>query len=161
MVRPRVKWSDIALPKEMGGLGVGNIMHKNLTLLFKWWWRFSEADTSLWKRIVISVHDIKGQKASSDTFQKVKEGSWSHLMSNDADTTKMRSIIEEGMVVKVGNGSSVQFWHDRWCDVGVLKRVFPRLFALSLQKNLRVSQMGNWHESSWSWNLIWRRHLYE
>ncbi|XP_057540688.1 uncharacterized protein LOC130818538 [Amaranthus tricolor] len=41
LVRPRVKWSDIALPKEMGGLGVGNIMHKNLTLLFKWWWRFS------------------------------------------------------------------------------------------------------------------------
>ena len=32
---PRIKWSDIELPKEMGGLGVGNIMHKNLILLFK------------------------------------------------------------------------------------------------------------------------------
>ena len=44
---PRVKWSDIELPKELGGLGLGNIMHKNLILLFKWWWRFSETDNSL------------------------------------------------------------------------------------------------------------------
>ena len=65
------------------------------------------------------------------------------------------------MAVNVGNGSSVQFWHDRWCEVGVLKRVFPRLFTLSLQKSLRVSQMGSWHESSWSWHLIWRRNLYD
>ena len=32
---PMVAWQDIELPKEMGGLGVGNIMHKNLILLFK------------------------------------------------------------------------------------------------------------------------------
>ena len=33
---PTVKWSDIELPRDMGGLGVGNILHKNLILLFKW-----------------------------------------------------------------------------------------------------------------------------
>ena len=33
---PTVKWSDIELPREIGGLGVGNILHKNLILLFKW-----------------------------------------------------------------------------------------------------------------------------
>ena len=33
---PRIKWSDIELPKDLGGLGVGNILHKNLILLFKW-----------------------------------------------------------------------------------------------------------------------------
>ena len=83
---PTIKWSDIELPKDMGGLGVGYIMHKNLTLLFKWWWRFSEADNSLWKRILKSVHDITGLKASTDTFHKVKEGTWAHLLSIDADT---------------------------------------------------------------------------
>ena len=65
---PTIKWSDIELPKELSDVGIGNIMHKNLILLFKWWWRFSETDISLWKRIVKSVHDIKGQKASADTF---------------------------------------------------------------------------------------------
>ena len=33
---PMVKWSSIELPKQLGGLDVGNIMYKNLILLFKW-----------------------------------------------------------------------------------------------------------------------------
>ena len=71
---PTIKWANIELPKELGGLGVGNMMHKNLILLFKWWWRFYESDNSLWKQILMSVHDINGLKASSETFRKVKEG---------------------------------------------------------------------------------------
>lgn len=59
LMPPSVKWSSIELPKNMGGLGVGNILHKNLILLFKWWWRFSDCDDSFWKRILISIHNIK------------------------------------------------------------------------------------------------------
>ena len=158
---PRIKLSDIELPKEMGGLGVGNIMHKNLILLFKWWWRYSEANNSLWKRILQSVYNIKGLKASTDTFHNVKNGTWAHLLSSNAETSKMRSIIEEGMGVKIGNGQSVSFWHDTWCDGGALKRIFPKLYTISLQKNLLISQMGIWQEESWVWQLSWRRNLYD
>ena len=80
---PPIKWSEIELPREMGGLGVGNILHKNLILLFKWWWRFSDSDNTLWKRIIKSVHDINGERASLDAFRKVKIGTWSYLMNND------------------------------------------------------------------------------
>ena len=145
----------------MGGLGVGNIMHKNLILLFKWWWRFSESNNTQWKRILQSVHEIQGVKASSKTFSKAKGGTWSQLLSNDTDTTKIRAIIEEGMIVRIGNGESVRFWHDSWCEAEILKRTFPRMFAISLQKNLLVSQMGVWNEKSWAWNLRWRRVLYD
>ena len=143
---PRIEWSDIEIPKQLGGIGVGNIMHKNLILLFKWWWRFSESDNTLWKRILKSVHEIKGLKASTETFNKVKDGTWTHLLSNETDTSKVRSIIEEGMLVRVGNGNSVRFWHDRWCEARMLKRAFPRLYTISLQKNLLISQMGEQHE---------------
>lgn len=44
---PLIKWSSVELPKDLGGLGVGNIMYKNLILLFKWWWRFSKSDNTL------------------------------------------------------------------------------------------------------------------
>ena len=158
---PTVKWSDIQLPTEMGGLGVGNIMYKNLTLLFKWWWRFSESDNTLWKIILQSVHDINGGKASSETFSKVRDGTWSALLSNDFVTSNVRAIVEEGMHLSVGNGSSIRFWHDKWCEAGILKRIFPRLFAISIQKNLFVCQMGEWNDISWDWNLRWRRGLYE
>lgn len=41
---PAINWASIELPKNLGGLGVGNILIKNLILLFKWWWRFSDSD---------------------------------------------------------------------------------------------------------------------
>ena len=94
-------------------------------------------------------------------FSKAKEGTWSHLLSNDTDTAKIRSIIEEGMILRVGNGNSVHFWHDRWCEAGLLKRIFPRLFTISLQKNFLTSRMGEWNEGTWTCILRWRRVLYE
>ena len=135
-------------------------MHKYLILLFKWWWRFSESDNTQWKNILKFVHEIKGLKASSETFSGVRDGTWAHLLSNESDTSKIRSIIEEGMIVKVGNGNSMRFWHDRWCEAGMLKMVFPRLYSISMQKNFHISQMGNWHEGLWTWHLAWRRNLY-
>ena len=156
-----VKWSDIELPKEMGGLGVGKILHKNLILLFKWWWRFSESDSTLWKRIIKSVHDINGDYASMDNFRKVKTGIWSSLMENDSDTVKVKAILEDGLCLRVGDNSSIKFWHDRWCESRVLKGIFPRLFSISLQKNSQISHMGEWFGNSWVWNLQWLRLLYD
>ena len=158
---PSVKWSSIELPKEMGGLGVGNIMHKNLILLFKWWWRYSESDNTLWKRILMSVLELKGLKASSELFTKAKEGTWAHLMKADATTSKIRTTVEEGMVLKVGRGNSILFWHDKWCDLDPLKSVFPRLFSISTQQHMFIAQMGSWIEGSWEWSLTWRRRLYD
>lgn len=115
MVTPSIKWSSLELPKELGGLGIGNIMHKNLILLFKWWW----------KRILLSVHKIKGLKASSIAFNEVKDGIWAQLMSDDSDTSKIRTIVEEGKTLNVGSGVSILFWHDKWCEIRPLKRAFP------------------------------------
>ena len=158
---PIVKWYSIELPKELGGLGVGNIMLKNLILLFKWWWRYSESNNSLWKSILMSVHALKGLKASSDNFSKVKEGAWSQMMKNDVLTSKIRTTIEEGMILSVGSGNSILFWHDKWCDQGPLKDAFPRLYSISTQKNNFITHMGYWHEGYWAWTLSWRRNLYD
>ena len=84
------------------------------------------------KQILLSVHQIKGLKASSDAFSDVKDGLLSQLMSNDVDTSRIRSIVEGGMQLSLGNGNSIKFWHDFWCDVGPLKTAFHRLFAISL-----------------------------
>lgn len=150
-----MKWDIVQLPKELGGLGVGNILFKNLCLLFKWWWRYSESDSSLWKRIVQSVHDVLSSKASSEVFNNVKDGLWSQLMSSDSETTKVRSIVEEGMVLNVGRGNTIMFWVDRWCEVGPLKYEFPRLFRLSSQQLCFINEMGTWREREWVWIFYW------
>ena len=46
---PLISWEVIQRPKKFGGLGVGNLVLKNAALLFKWWWRFSNENSSLWK----------------------------------------------------------------------------------------------------------------
>jgi reverse transcriptase-like protein len=140
---------------------VGNILHKNLMLLFKWWWRFSKCDNSLWKRILISIYNIKGLHASSHTFQGIKSGTWAQLLSDDVDTSKIRSIVEEGLQINIGDGNSTLFWYDKWYHEGPLKGLFPRLFSISMQQNALIAQMGSWLDNEWTWNLSWRRQLFE
>lgn len=35
-----VAWEQVCRPKELGGLGIGNIIKRNDALLEKWLWRF-------------------------------------------------------------------------------------------------------------------------
>lgn len=49
---PLVAWDVIQLPKNLGGLSIGNIKHKNLALLFKWLWRFFEEPSLLWCQVI-------------------------------------------------------------------------------------------------------------
>nr|XP_029151561.1 uncharacterized protein LOC114925942 [Arachis hypogaea] len=45
-----VNWELVQAPKKLSGLGVGNAMLRNTSLLFKWWWRFSKEKGPLWKK---------------------------------------------------------------------------------------------------------------
>ena len=49
-----VKWGTIQLPKDLGRLEVGDILLKNVVMLYKWWWRFVNNEKPLWKKIVSS-----------------------------------------------------------------------------------------------------------
>lgn len=44
---------------------------------------------------------------------------------------------------KIGDGMDTSFWNDKWISEGVLSNLFPRLFAISTQKNIRVGEMWN------------------
>lgn len=83
------------------------------------------------------------------------------MISNDADTKRVRNIIEEGLQMRIGDGKSTKFWHDKWCFTGPLKLAFPRLFSVSLQDDVVINQMGSWDGGEWMWRFRWRRSLYE
>ncbi|KAL4565722.1 hypothetical protein LXL04_029825 [Taraxacum kok-saghyz] len=51
--------------------------------------------------------------------------------------------------VRIGDGESTKFWEDKWSDQGILKNLFPRLYALeaekgSLVKNRIPVEVENW-----------------
>lgn len=53
------------------------------------------------------------------------------------------------------------FWTDQWIEGVILKNYFGRLFCLSNQKQSRVSEVGEWIGTRWTWKLEWRRELFE
>ena len=42
----------------------------------------------------------------------------------------------------------------------MLKLVFPRIFALSVNKGGKVKDFGCWINNTWSWKIVLRRRLF-
>src|SRR3954470_17804214 len=68
-----VKWRDVNLSFDKGGLGVKNIALFNLALLFKWRWKILQGTDSLWFSILkarygdLSYKMLSGDKGLSPT----------------------------------------------------------------------------------------------
>ena len=54
-------WDLLELPKILGGLGCGNLFHRNLSLLFKWIWRFLHEPQALWRKVISEKYNYSPQ----------------------------------------------------------------------------------------------------
>lgn len=52
-----VNWKDVCRQKQFEGLSIGHLKERNLTLLGKWPWRFSNEKDSLWQSTILSKYD--------------------------------------------------------------------------------------------------------
>ncbi|GJX55368.1 RNA-directed DNA polymerase, eukaryota, reverse transcriptase zinc-binding domain protein [Tanacetum coccineum] len=114
---------------ENGGLGIGSIKAKNLSLLGKWWWRFHNEKEALWCKVITCLYGNDGGFNSGvDSF-----------------------------VRNVKSGVDVFFWHDFWLGAGLcLKDHFPRLYALETYKECRMKDRWISVNGTWSYNWDWR-----
>ena len=44
---------------------------------------------------------------------------------------------------------------------GSLKDAYPMIYANSVQKDLRIEDVGEWIDIGWEWKLGWRRDWFE
>ncbi|KAL5569664.1 hypothetical protein UlMin_026239 [Ulmus minor] len=56
--RSLVDWKLVCIPKERGGLGIGNLLLRNKALLGKWLWRFPLEQNSLWAAVIRSKYGL-------------------------------------------------------------------------------------------------------
>ncbi|KAF7838884.1 reverse transcriptase [Senna tora] len=99
-------WSKLIRPKDEGGLGFKDFENFNLSLLAKQSWRILESPNDLWVQV------LKGLYFPSGDFLSAKKGHraswvWSSILEG-------RELFLEGACWKVGDGSSVLVWGDRW-----------------------------------------------
>ena len=60
-----VAWKQVCLPKIYGGLGVGDLVRRNKSLLFKWLWRFPLEKDALWYAVIKSKYGLNENRWDS------------------------------------------------------------------------------------------------
>ncbi|KAK1582985.1 hypothetical protein Q3G72_019984 [Acer saccharum] len=66
-------------------------------------------------------------------------------------------ILTDYMTVLLGDGGRVKLWKDLKIDGISLAEMFPRIYALAVNKNGVVRDLGAWIGCRWVWNVTTRR----
>ena len=98
-----VKWGDVCLPKQQGGLGIRPLCEMNDALKSKWLWRFAK-DDALWRKVIASKYGVDNS------------GWWSKKSPNAYGAGCLKSILvglelfKTLVHFKVKNDSKILFW---------------------------------------------------
>lgn len=156
---PLVSQSLLELHKKLGGLDISNLLHHNISLLFKWWWHFITEPNALWRKVVHDKYGYGAPFSLTDIVVPSNGGPWKHICSSILHAHNVKPLVATCVGKRVGNGSSTLFWHDLWVENSPLKITFPRLFLLSTIPNSLIISMGFWNGPQWALSFEWKHNL--
>jgi hypothetical protein len=157
-----VKWKVVCREKKKGGLGVRDLEVVNKSLLLKWRWRLvNDEGPSLWKEVLAAkygTHILNNVNLSCESSPYFASLWWKDVCNIDVGLGSS-NWLEEVLVRRLGNGMHTRFWKDVWIGDGPLSLKFPRLFSLSMQKDICVGALLDVADGRW--DFIWRRNLFQ
>ncbi|XP_028080046.1 uncharacterized protein LOC114281693 [Camellia sinensis] len=155
-----ISWKEICVNKNKGGLGVRNLGQVNECLLVKWWWRYGNEEAALWKKVICSKYGGVGGRWCPLFISSVGLSyTWRGITSVAEGNIALREFFWQNFRLVVGNGRRIHFWFDKWCHNQNLSVSFPRLFALSVEKDGKLVDFVHRRVSDSDWNLVFRRPL--
>jgi hypothetical protein len=100
---PWVCWDQVYLSKEMGGLGVRNIIWVNHSLLSKWWWRILENRPSLLNKLLDakcgpSLHNWLFKWVEPSLCRRQTSRWWQDLCSFKYDSRGQESWLVKNLI---------------------------------------------------------------
>ncbi|XP_035836174.1 uncharacterized protein LOC110935680 [Helianthus annuus] len=144
-----------ALQVPYRGLGFGSLRDANLSMLAKWWWRFTTEKDNLWRRVIWSIHHNNRSWAPIPAKVSVA-GPWKQIVGIRDCLSRVGINLSESIWSRVGCGSKTAFWLDFWIGDSPLYIGFPLLFALESDRSCRVSDRVSWGidvlNVSWAWS---------
>nr|GEZ18883.1 RNA-directed DNA polymerase, eukaryota, reverse transcriptase zinc-binding domain protein [Tanacetum cinerariifolium] len=129
-----IKWTKVLASKKYGGLGVSSFYALNRALLFKWVWRFISSDNSLWFRFIKCMHGSTLSKLSPFRFSF-----WNSIIREVYLLKDLGIDLISHCHICVGNGLCMQFWNKVWIGDTPLRVLFPRVYALEINKDCTVA----------------------
>ncbi|KAK1275589.1 hypothetical protein QJS04_geneDACA012807 [Acorus gramineus] len=148
-----VDWATVCKPKKEGGLGMLDLKSMNSTLLTKWLWRWVTGQNVTWIRVMKDRYE----------GHSMGEKRWPVINAKMSSVCKglfaERGEVERAIGWELGNGISIQFWHDRWCGEERLGDVAPNILRLARNKEGEVHDFFRQDGSAGGWNvdLMWAR----
>ena len=156
---PLVAWTRIELPKILGGLGVGNLAHRNLALMFKWLWRYFHEPSALWRAVISDKYGYPSSLTFMDLSIPPSGGPWKQICKAVLTHPIAKTFGSQNIRKNVGCGNQTLFWHEIWVSDSPLKILFPRLFSNCVNPSATVSSLGVWDGLEWHWLIPWCRVL--
>ncbi|KAJ9567392.1 LOW QUALITY PROTEIN: hypothetical protein OSB04_003358, partial [Centaurea solstitialis] len=133
----------------------GGLNELNLGLLGKWWWRFHEEGGALWVKVIKSLY---GNNCGRFKWEGgVKCSIWSNIVKAGVEIDKWGIHFSNSFRKLVGDGSGVKLWEDVWVGKERLKERFSRLYQLEVDKEVSITDRGEFVGEEWRWKLMWRR----
>ncbi|KAJ9559084.1 hypothetical protein OSB04_013698 [Centaurea solstitialis] len=145
-----VPWNVVLGPKDKGGLDVGSFYALNMALLMKWFWRFKNDSSSLWRRVVCGIHNSH-QKSVANLAKKTLAGVWFRILKIIPELESLGFGLSSIFYIKIGSGENTLFWLDNWLGGGSLNDRFPTLFDLDKKKRCLVADRVASNQLSWGW----------
>nr|GEZ23180.1 RNA-directed DNA polymerase, eukaryota, reverse transcriptase zinc-binding domain protein [Tanacetum cinerariifolium] len=132
-----INWKKALASEERGGLGISSLYALNRGLFFKWIWRFVTQKNSLWARVIQAVHGLDGKIGPNMRWGY--KSTWTSIVQEFHTLASKGINVFQFLRRKIGNGVDTKFWEDSWCDRGLLKDLFPRVYALEQSKHITVA----------------------
>ncbi|XP_071739942.1 uncharacterized mitochondrial protein AtMg00310-like [Rutidosis leptorrhynchoides] len=142
-VKAKVKWDDVCLPKEEGGLGIKRLNYWNTVLMESHLWRVITNKESLWVRW-IHEHKLVESNIWVVTVSANSFWMWRKLL-------QIRSLVRDFFIFRIGDGRQAFTWLDIWYVSGPLPNVISvnDINEVGLTMTAKVCDLVNNLGSTW------------
>ncbi|OAY72929.1 hypothetical protein ACMD2_16963 [Ananas comosus] len=90
-----------------GGLGILDTGTMNRALLVKWWWKLQTAPQLQWNKLLRDLFYRRRRPLKEGGYFRPASSWWK-------DVLRLKDIYKWGAFYTLGNGSTIDFWEDRW-----------------------------------------------
>ena len=125
-------WSTVCRPVTQGGLGIHYLQHTNMALLAEWVRRMMQPSGDL---VTVVLRDGYDSSLDWEMWQTPRRGDSAFMSSVRTCFPQVQRFFQP----QLGDGETFRFWDENWSG----HRLFPRLYALSMDKGVVVRRAWN------------------